>query len=194
MRRLAIFARAPVLGRVKTRLAADVGAEAALAAYRKLLALTLARLGPPNDGFRAELWVEGDSATLRDWEQRMPLRRQPQGDLGERMAAAFADGVNVLAGCDIPQISADYVRTALAALADADLVLGPTEDGGYCLVAMNEPQPQIFAGIPWSTDAVLAATLDAASGLEVVLLNPLWDVDVAEDLERWRRMRQRRCA
>lgn len=186
MRRLAIFARAPVLGRVKTRLAADVGEAAALAAYRELLALTLARLSPRNDEFRAELWVEGDSAEVREWKRRMPVRRQPQGDLGERMAAAFADGVGALVGCDIPRISAAYVRAALAALDESDLVLGPTEDGGYCLIAMNEPQPQVFADIPWSTGAVLTATLEAARGLDVVLLDTLWDVDVATDLARWR--------
>lgn len=188
MRRLAIFARAPVLGRVKTRLAADVGEAAALAAYRELLTLTLARLGSRNDEFRAELWVEGDSAEVREWERRVPVRRQPQGDLGERMAAAFADGVGVLVGCDIPHISAAYVHAALAALDESDLVLGPTEDGGYCLIAMNEPQPQVFADIPWSTGAVLTATLEAARGLNVALLDTLWDVDVATDLARWRPM------
>ena len=187
MKRLAIFARAPVLGRVKTRLAKDVGDEAALAVYRELLALTLARLGSPNDDFRAELWLEGESSELGEWAPRLAVHRQPRGDLGERMAAAFADGVSALVGCDIPGIGVAYVRAALAALADADLVLGPTEDGGYCLVAMNEPHPEVFADIPWSTGTVLAATLDASRHLSVTLLDTLWDVDEAEDLARWRR-------
>ena len=187
MKRLAIFARAPVLGRVKTRLAKDVGDEAALAVYRELLALTLGRLGSPNDHFRAELWLEGESSELDELAPRLAVHRQPGGDLGERMAAAFADGVSALVGCDIPGIGAAYVRAALAALADADLVLGPTEDGGYCLVAMNEPHPEVFADIPWSTSAVLAATLDTARHLSVTLLDTLWDVDEAEDLTRWRR-------
>lgn len=188
MKRLAIFARAPVYGQVKTRLAKDIGKRAALAVYRELLASTLARLGNPNDRFQAELWIDGDSPEVGAWRRRMPVRGQPQGDLGARMAGAFASGARVVVGCDVPALSAGYVASALTALADADLVLGPVEDGGYCLIAMNEPHPEVFADIPWSTDAVLAETLKAASHLSVALLETLWDVDVAADLRRWRAM------
>ena len=183
--RLAIFARAPVLGRVKTRLARSVGEEAALAAYRDLLGVTLERLAPGVGRFVPEIWVEGDPSAFPSLPD-LRVVAQPPGDLGERMAAAFEDGVSVLVGTDIPFISADYVERALDALTRADLVLGPTEDGGYCLVAMTTPQGQVFEGIPWSTPDVLATTLAAAEGLSVELLEPLWDVDDAAGLARWR--------
>ena len=195
MKRLAIFARVPVLGQVKTRLAATVGEPAALAAYRDLVALTLTRLRPGMGAFAPEIWMAGDSAEAADevagWKRRFPLFAQPSGDLGTRMAAAFEAGVAVLVGCDIPPLSALYVDRALAALDDADLVLGPTEDGGYCLIAMNEPHPEVFAGIPWSTNEVLAATRCAAAHLRVTLLERLWDVDDAAGLARWREMDSR---
>ena len=193
MKRLAVFARAPVRGRVKTRLARDIGADAALAAYRELLASTLSRLGG-GGGFRMEIWVDGASPEVAAWRQRHPVRVQPQGDLGARMAAAFADGVAALVGSDIPTLTADYVDAALDALASVDLVLGPTADGGYCLIAMNEPHPEVFHDIPWSTDAVLTATLGAAGHLSVKLLDELWDVDGLADWQRWRAMPQASCA
>lgn len=187
--RLAIFARAPVPGRVKTRLARSVGEEAALAAYRELLALTLHRLAPGTGRFAAEIWIDGERSTLASW-RGFRIVEQPNGDLGERMAAAFEDGVSALVGTDIPLMTADYVERALDALARSDLVLGPTEDGGYCLVAMDSPQERIFEGIPWSSPQVLTATLAAAKGLSVELLEPLWDVDDATDLARWRGLDQ----
>lgn len=184
---MAIFARAPVRGRVKTRLARVLGDDAALAVYERLLAQTLVRLGPGRGGFDPEIWLE-DTAPAGRFEG-FRVVPQTEGDLGLRMAAAFDAGVAAVVGTDIPALTADYVERALAALKDVDLVIGPVEDGGYCLIAMNEPQPQVFRGIPWSTPRVLAATLDAARGLELTtrLLEPLWDVDEAADLERWRR-------
>ena len=188
MKRLAIFARAPVLGRVKTRLAADIGERNALAAYRKLVTLTLTTLEPGTGAFAPEIWVEGESEDVERWRARFPVFVQPPGDLGTRMAGAFEAGVTALVGCDIPPLTARYVDDALAALVDADLVLGPTEDGGYCLIAMQVPHLEVFADIPWSTKDVLAATRRAAAHLRVTVLRPLWDVDDATGLARWRKM------
>ena len=187
--RLAIFARAPRRGRVKTRLARDVGEGAAFTAYRQLLAGTLAELAPGRGRFAPEIWVEGDAPEVAEWRRRFPVLRQPDGDLGARMAAAFDHGVNVLVGCDIPALTADHVDAALDLLAEADVVLAPTEDGGYCLIALNAPQPALFEAIPWGTHQVLAATLAAAGALSVRLLAPLWDVDNGADLARWERER-----
>ncbi len=185
-RRLAIFARAPIRGRIKTRLAEAIGADAALAAYEELLEVTLSRLRPGVGNFAPEIWVDGHGPLVDDWRRRFPVIDQPPGDLGTKMAAAFADGVTVIVGSDIPTITAGYIEAALGALAGADLVIGPAEDGGYCLIAMNAPRPEVFTGIPWGTGEVLGATLDAAKHLKVKLLNPLWDVDNAADLARWR--------
>ena len=188
MQRLAIFARAPVLGQVKTRLAADVGEQSALAAYRELVALTLTTLGPGTGMFAPEIWVAGESEDVAGWRARFPVFVQSPGDLGTRMAGAFEAGVTALVGCDIPPLTASYVDDALAALADADIVLGPTDDGGYCLIAMQVPHLEVFADIPWSTKDVLAATRRAAAHLRVTVLRPLWDVDDATGLARWREM------
>lgn len=186
--RLAVFARAPVRGRVKTRLARVIGEDEALAVYDRLLARTLANLAPGCGRFEPEIWLEGTAAVARF--DGFPVIRQPGGDLGARMAAAFDAGVAAVVGTDIPGLTADYVERALAALDDVDLVIGPVEDGGYCLIAMNVPHPEVFRGIPWSTPRVLAATVDTARRLELTvrLLEPLWDVDGAADLERWRTM------
>ena len=195
--RLAIFARVPVHGQVKTRLAASVGADAALRAYEALLASTLRKLLPRWGSFEPEIWVDGDLDAFAAWQRRnpaigqrelrLPLFAQGEGDLGQRMAWAFDQGVNVLVGTDIPEMTASYVEEAVAALRVADLVLGPTEDGGYCLIGMNSPRGELFEGIPWGTADVLSSTLYAASTLRVELLDAMWDVDDAEDLERWQR-------
>ncbi len=184
--RLAIFARAPVRGRVKSRLARVVGDDVALAVYDRLLTGTLARLAPGRGRFEPEIWLEGTAADTRFAGFR--VIPQPEGDLGSRMAAAFDAGVTALVGTDIPVLTADYVDRALTALEDVDLVIGPVEDGGYCLIAMNVPHAGLFHGIPWSTPRVLAATLEGARrlSLSVRLLEPLWDVDDSADFERWR--------
>lgn len=200
--RLAIFARVPVPGRVKTRLAAGIGADAAFLVYEALLASTLRALAPGRGTFEPEIWVDGDVDAFAAWQRgrgagglgdvRFPLVPQCDGDLGQRMAWAFDLGVDVLVGTDIPDMAAGYVDGAFAALRAADLVLGPTEDGGYCLIGMNSPRPELFAGIPWGTADVLASTLHAASALRVELLDAKWDVDDARDLERWHAAQARR--
>ena len=200
-RRLAIFARVPVHGRVKTRLAAGVGADVALTVYETLLASTLRELAPGRGRFEPEIWVDGDVDAFAGWQRsaqnglrnlRFPLVAQCDGDLGQRMAWAFDQGVNVLVGTDIPDMTASYVDGAVVALQSTDMVLGPTEDGGYCLIGLKSPRPDLFAGIPWGTADVLASTLHAASGLRVELLDAMWDVDDARDLGRWRAVRAQR--
>ena len=183
--RLAIFARAPVLGAVKTRLAAAIGATAALEAHRQLLMATAARLAVGNGRFAPELWLAGPPGTMAAWERCMPLRQQPAGDLGRRMAAAFADGVTAVVGSDIPWLGAHHVDAALARLEDSEVVLVPTVDGGYCLIALRAPCAGLFADIPWGSGQVLAAT-KAACRRSLAVLPPLWDVDDAADWRRWR--------
>ena len=190
--RLAIFARAPVLGAVKTRLAATIGATAALEAHRQLLMHTLAQLAPGSGGFAPEMWLAGPLIEAAPWARCLPLRQQPAGDLGTRMAAAFADGVTVLVGTDIPPLRAHHVDAALAKLEESEVVLGPTDDGGYCLIALRAPSPQLFADIPWGSDQVLAATKAAAGERALALMPSLWDVDDAADWRRWRGAAERR--
>ena len=184
--RLAIFAKAPVPGGVKTRLARAIGATAALEAHRQLLLGTLARLSRGSGRFAPELWLAGAAGDFNAWARWLPVHQQPAGDLGVRMAAAFAAGVTVLVGCDIPALGASHVDTALAKLTEAELVLGPTTDGGYCLIALRRPNPALFHNIPWGTSGVLAATKAAAGDHALALLDPLWDVDEVDSWHRWR--------
>jgi len=193
---LCLFARPPELGRVKRRLARDVGADEALRTYLELAEATLARLHDI-PAVRSCLWVAENPAhpTLRGWSRRwcVPLRNQCPGDLGRRMDHALrqslvgADRV-LLVGMDIPLLTASYVTRAVRALADADLVFGPVEDGGYGLVGVRAPQPALFRDIPWGSAGVLDASLAVARRLQLrtVLLDTLWDVDDGEDWYRYR--------
>lgn len=189
--RVAVFVRAPELGKVKTRLARSLGKAAALQAYVELVEGTLVAL--EEGAFDCELWFDGpQNDHLRRWrsEHVLPAFKQPATDLGGRMLAAVAAGAKVVVGSDIPALDAAYVEEALATLARADAVLGPVEDGGYGLIGMNEPHPELFRSIEWSTDTVVEQTQSraAAAGLEIALLDTLWDVDDYADYVRWRKM------
>ncbi|HEY7925129.1 MAG TPA: TIGR04282 family arsenosugar biosynthesis glycosyltransferase, partial [Vicinamibacteria bacterium] len=111
-------------------------------------------------------------------------------DLGARLTDAFARAFGrgatrvAIVGSDIPGVTRATALQALDALSAADLVVGPAEDGGYYLIALREPHPELVRGIDWSTPAVLAQTLERAkaSGLRVHALEPLRDVDTLADL------------
>jgi rSAM/selenodomain-associated transferase 1 len=199
---LLIFAREPVLGRVKTRLAANIGPEAALATYRELLAITAAAVQATQ--VLATVWLAEAAAVTAlgapasiarpEWPG-LPWRVQPPaGSLGDRMAHAFAEAFAVGArhvvviGTDCPGLTTDLLRQAFAQLATHDLVVGPAADGGYYLIGMNELHTNLFANKQWSTDSVLSATLADAEnlGLRVAQLPTLADVDSGSDLAAWR--------
>lgn len=196
---LLVFAREPVLGRVKTRLAAGIGAEAALAVYRELLALTAAAVAGAQ--VPATVWLAEAPAPpatpdrpRSEWPG-LPWRVQPTADsLGARMAYAFADAFAggaarvVIVGTDCPGLDAELLHQAFDYLKTHDLVLGPAADGGYYLLGLNKLQPDLFTNKDWSTATVLPDTLaDAARlGLRVAQLPTLHDVDSAQDLATWR--------
>lgn len=123
---------------------------------------------------------------------RFGLIPQEEGDLGVRLACTaellFSSGYGrvLLMGSDTPHLPARSLREGLDRLEEADITLGPCEDGGYYLVGMRRPVPEIFAGIPWSTADVLACTLARAKdeGYTVVLLATEYDIDRVEDLVR----------
>ena len=190
--RVAVFARAPERGRVKTRLVPALGEDGAFDAYVELAETTLVEVAKGD--FDAELWFAGArNEGLVAWAERFGLRlvEQPDADLGERMLAALRAGARAVVGTDIPRMSAAYIEDALRRLEGADVVLGPVEDGGYCLIAMNAPHASLFRGIEWGAADVLARTLARAAeaGLRVELLVTLWDVDDVDDHARWREWR-----
>jgi len=188
-----VFVRAPEAGRVKTRLAAEIGAEAALRVYRRLAEHAVAQaralvaeaavrihFTPPEGGDAVRAWLGTDADYLP----------QAEGDLGARMRAAFAEAFAaghprvVIIGSDLPDLSAAILRRALRLLDSHPAVLGPAADGGYYLLGLREMVPGVFDGIAWSTEGVFEATLGrlAAAGCAPALLEPLRDVDVAADL------------
>ncbi|MEE4302315.1 MAG: TIGR04282 family arsenosugar biosynthesis glycosyltransferase [Pseudomonadales bacterium] len=191
--RVQVFARDPAPGRTKTRLIPALGAEGACRCYLCLLDATLACVR--SAGFETlELWSdrppEGPALRARADALGAALHVQAGDDLGARMAAALehalaAGALPVLVGSDLPGLTPVHLRAAAAALeGGAEAVFAPAEDGGYGLVGLARPWPELFEGVPWGTDAVMAETRARAAGRGLVELEPLWDVDEPADLAR----------
>jgi hypothetical protein len=187
-----VFVRAPEAGRVKTRLAASIGADAALRVYRRLAEHTVREaLAVAGAEVRVHFTPADAEAAVRAWLGDGPaLLPQAEGDLGERMrdafAQAFADGHRrvVIIGSDLPEMRTDLLRRAIAPLDEHEAVIGPARDGGYYLLGLTWLVEGVFDGIAWSTPGVLAATLErlAAAGITPALLESLTDVDEVGDL------------
>jgi uncharacterized protein len=196
VRALGILATAPIPGQVKRRLAEEVGASTAAEVYwqtgRRVVAAAV------GSGYRTIVWYRPaqEAAHIREWLEgldRVELRPQTSGHLGFRLAAAFArhfgDGADrvVLIGTDCPGVDQRLVTEAFTGLGSADVVLGPTLDGGYYLIGLREPQPALFQDIPWGSTVAFAQTRARAQalGLTLRLLRPLRDVDTAQDARAW---------
>lgn len=156
-RHLIIFAKSARLGRVKRRLAADIGTMEALRFYRRNLAATLRMLGRDP---RWQCWLFLDRGAGR-WPRNLPRRLQARGDLGVRMETALRalpQGSIVLIGSDIPGVSRSDIRHAFRGLGRSDVVFGPAEDGGFWLVGLANSRvaPDLFKDIRWSTEHALA--------------------------------------
>ena len=200
---LILFAKPPIAGRVKTRLAKSLGREGAARLYACFLrdaaetarALMEAR---PGVGIVCEWALEqGDSLDdfpLADWLPGAYLHRAQTGaDLGARMAAALGRCLAfgrraALIGTDFPDLPHEVLHEAFESLENTHepkVTLGPAADGGYYLIGMNRFVPEIFADIPWSTSEVLSRTVERADALGIgTSLLPEWrDVDEADDLE-----------
>jgi len=190
---LAVMAKAPVAGEVKTRLAPPLSPEEAAELYRCLL-LDLLDHVATFEG--ADLYIAHDPPAGVSWFQEIAppgfsCLPQRGGDLGERMRSVFEDlfarGYErvVMIGSDLPVFPPTILSDAFRALAEsARVVLGPSRDGGYYLLGLGRFVPDIFSDIAWGSDRVLDATRQklARIGIEPVLL-PVWfDVDRVEDL------------
>jgi len=187
--RLLVFARAPVAGQAKTRLIPALGAEGAARLHGRLVRRALEAASGSGAGF-VELWCAPDCSHefLQDCARSSGCRLQAQtaGDLGQRMRAALEAGLPaVLLGSDAPGLTADTVRTAAATLArGSDCVLVPALDGGYVLIGLTVPAPQLFEGIGWGGPQVLEQTRRRCMqlGLRFVELPACPDIDRPEDL------------
>ncbi|WP_404380801.1 DUF2064 domain-containing protein [Caenispirillum salinarum] len=176
---LIVLAKRPVLGRVKTRLAAGIGPVAATAFYRRTLARTLRMLGD-DPRWCTVVAVSPDTWRPRGW-QVLP---QGRGDLGARMARclnAVPSGPAVLIGADIPGVMPAHIARAFALLRRHPYVLGPASDGGYWLIGARKPVPPL-APVRWSSAHALTDTARLLPG--VALGDTLDDVDEAADLRK----------
>ncbi|ABB57203.1 TIGR04283 family arsenosugar biosynthesis glycosyltransferase [Synechococcus elongatus] len=195
--RLILFSRYPEPGRSKTRLIPALGPEGAADLQRQLTEWTV---------FTAHCWQArspqtevliatsgGTSEAWQQWLGAVEVQPQAEGDLGDRLHQAFQDSWQVgcdrtvIIGSDCPQIEPHHLDEAFAALQQADVVIGPASDGGYWLIGLSQPQPQLFQNIDWGSDRVLVQTLEAAqvADLQVAQLESLSDLDRPEDLNLW---------
>jgi hypothetical protein len=185
-----IFVKAPVAGRVKTRLARDLGPARAAALFRCLTRQTIAEAA--KSARRTILAIDPPTA-MRGfstvWPPRLKRRPQARGDLGARMAAAFASapkGPIVIIGADAPGLRVRHLRRAFRALAANDAVFGPTDDGGYWLVGLSgrRAATDILRDVRWSTRHALN---DSAASLpksfRTALVDRLRDIDDLADLK-----------
>lgn len=196
---MVIFAKAPVPGRVKTRLASDIG-PAAAAALQEALILDTAEVVigaaasvAPAPALACAFAEAEDEPILRSMlPDAFRMVPQGSGDLGARLDRVLHRLLRRGPGCvalgvDCPDLLPRHVSAAVGALGRADAVLGPAADGGCWAIGLARPLPSPFSGIPWSTGAVHAALRErlAARGASVIELEPLRDVDRRDDLVRW---------
>jgi len=197
---LLVFLKHPRPGRTKTRLVAVLGEDTAALLYRTLAEEEVRRTAPPAGEYERLFCFTPaeEEAAIAAWFPGERLWPQPQGDLGQRMAAAFAHGFRqgarrvAVIGTDVPWLSLATVVEAFSVLDGHDVAIGPARDGGYYLLALREEQPALFEDIAWSTDGVLAETLARAEslGLRVRLLEPLTDLDTIDELRaEWKHLR-----
>lgn len=187
--RLIIFVKNAIEGEVKTRLASSLGDEKALDVYQKLLKITARETSNVN----AEKLVsyskhveESDDFDKKTYEKSV----QKKGDLGEKMKHAFKSGFEerfsriVLIGSDCPEISQSLIDKAFKELAEADSVIGPSDDGGYYLIGLSRFIPEIFDDVEWSTSSVFSSTITALDGMGATysVLKKLNDIDTESDL------------
>jgi len=190
-----VFAKAPEPGTVKTRLVPVLGVAAATELHCRLVRNTLTEVAIARVG-RTEIWTtgQGEGVQLQACARLLgvPVRTQPEGDLGMRMSVALDDALGrsrqvLLVGTDVPGIDHRDLRAAVHALHEgADAVIGPAEDGGYWLIGLRRHHPALFEDIPWSSAQVLDCTRGRLRELGWCWheLPPRWDLDRPEDLER----------
>lgn len=192
---VAVLAKAPVAGLAKTRLIPALGAAGAARLQRRLTLRTLhtaqaAAIGP------VTLWCAPDVQhrffRALAHTRGLACRPQAEGDIGQRMAAAFEAHAQaaptvplVLLGTDCPALTPTLLQATAQALRDGTpAVVVPAEDGGYVLIGLRQPQPALFAGVDWGTDRVMAQTRDRLAALGLAAWEPatLWDLDRPADL------------
>jgi len=179
---LVVMAKEPRLGRVKSRLARDIGWVRATAFYRTTLRHVLGRLGA-DPRWRTVLAVTPDASIASTlWPGHALRCWQGPGGLGARMGhlmAAMPPGPVVIVGSDIPALAPRHIARAFDELGRHDAVLGPAGDGGYWLIGLRAGARRLdpFSGVRWSSDETMSDTLSRLMGHRVGLVDQLADVD-----------------
>ncbi len=188
---LIIFVKNPVLGKVKTRLAADVGDDRALEIYKRLLSKTHQVTKPGAFSkwiFYSDLQDENDI-----WQDGYEKNLQKGGDLGERISNAFQSGFDsgynciCIIGSDCYELEGETLSNAFDNLNSHDFAIGPANDGGYYLLGTNSHHAELFLNKDWSTDKVLEQTIIdiKKAGKTFHLLAELTDIDTLQDLQQF---------
>ena len=186
-----LFTKNPELGKVKTRLAKTIGNERALEIYKKLLTHTQSIASPIDADkfvFYSDTINETDQWSAADYYKKL----QFNGDLGQRMAAAFQEAFSLgyqsvcIIGSDCYELTSAIISEAFSKLSDHDVVIGPTHDGGYYLLGMKLLYKPLFLNKSWSTDTVFSDTINDFDTLSLTSyrLIKLSDVDEEKDLPK----------
>lgn len=189
---LIIFIRNPKVGVGKSRLAASVGAQKAFEIYLQLIKATrslAASYSGPKYLFYTD-FINADD----DWDNGLFQKHlQAEGDLGQKMLSAFDVVLSrhrsaLIIGSDCPSLKVSDLNSAADSLGQNDLVIGPSEDGGYYLLGMKKVHNSLFEGIPWSSTETYLNTIHAADELSLLIhhLRTLNDIDTIDDWQKYR--------
>jgi len=189
---LAVFVRPPTAGRVKTRLGALFGERGAAELYQAFVEDTLHLCSRVRAAGRVDvaLWSAGPQDDIvSEWASRLgvPVRLQPEGDLGVKLVTAFEEGLRryqrvVIIGSDAPSLPIEHIGAAFDALERAPMVLGPANDGGYYAIGATHSVQPSFERVRWSTRHALRDTARANAQLQIATIGPWYDIDEPEDL------------
>jgi uncharacterized protein len=188
---LVLFAKAPLPGRVKTRLSPPLTPEQAAEFHWACVCDTWEKIQQVSAASR---YFYSDNTWAEREEPALPEQRalQQGADLGDRMYNCFQDLLSsghsraLIVGSDSPTLPLEYIKQGLEALDHADAVIGPSEDGGYYAIGCRQPYPDMFAGVPWSSGDTLRKTEDRlhSLGMRTHHLPAWYDVDTINDLQR----------
>lgn len=196
---LIVFAKVPMQGQVKTRLAKTIGDEATLWVYEQLLRHTASIVS--QDEFDLAVFYTPKVPDMDSWFPLAKFRKTQMGkDLGARLEHAFNWGLNksysrvITVGTDLWTIDVKLLEEAFNSLLSHDIVIGPAEDGGYYLLGLTKKLPFLFREIEWSTEKVFEQTMGLLKNYNVFQLQMKNDIDDIEDLKNevqlWNKFRK----
>lgn len=191
---LLVFIKYPEEGKVKTRLAQTIGAKKAMDWYRVFVEYSLERYDRIESADSIVYFDPPDAREdFHEWlDDTFIFKPQPSGDLGGRLKGGFDDLLSkyrkvIALGTDSPDLPLDYITEAISELDQNEVVIGPTEDGGYYLIGLSHMIPDLFENIPWSTSDVFPSTVEILNEKKINFHQlPKWyDVDTEQDLKRF---------